>query len=365
MDAIDLIDLQKRIRDGLDGLFPSQVWVRAEVASIQVKTNGHCYLDLCQSDESGRVTAKAKAVIWRSRYYALALYYRETTGAEISVGHQIMVRSAVNYSELYGLTLVIDEIEPQYTIGAAEMERQRTIEMLKADGLLEKQQSLTLAALPYRLAVISASSAAGYGDFTRHLGQNEYGFVFEVTLFESSMQGAQASESIIDALERVETSEEPFDAVLILRGGGSALDLSCFDDYDMCFAIANSRVPVFTAIGHERDYHVADMVAYRFLKTPTALADEFISCFAAEDERISSYSSRLRLAFSAKISALEYKIGLLGERVRSADPRTVLSRGYSLVAGEDGVVIKSAGKVKRGDKIRILFEDGEVNAEVI
>ena len=103
------------------------------------------------------------------------------------------------------------------------------------------------------------------------------------------MQGKEAPRSVADARAEVEGSGDRFDAVLVMRGGGSDLDLACFDDYLMCSAIARCPVPVFTAIGHDRDYHVADMVANTFVKTPTALADLFIEATAAEDERISSY----------------------------------------------------------------------------
>ena len=166
----------------------------------------------------------------------------------------------------------------------------------------------------------------------------------------------------MDALERVECAPEPFDAVLILRGGGSALDLACFDAYGLCFAIANCPVPVYTAIGHDRDVHVADRVAYDAVKTPTALADRFIDAFAAEDERISSYGNRLRMAFAAHLAAMEQRILALGERIRSADPRGVLARGYTLVADAQGVVVKSAAQLRPGAKFKVMFADGTVEA---
>lgn len=363
MDYIELSELQQQLAEGVSELFPGRLWVMAEVASVQVKSNGHCYLDLCQSDGTG-VIAKAKAVIWRNRFCQLREFYRAATGSDIMSGQQILVRVQVNYSELYGLSLIIDEIEPQFTVGQAELEKRKTIEKLDSDGLLDKQKGLELPVLPYNLAVISAAGAAGFGDFCRHLEENEFGFVFNVELFETTMQGEGAPASVVDALEAVESSSASFDAVLILRGGGSALDLACFDDYAMCFAIANCPIPVFTAIGHDRDYHVADMVSYRFVKTPTALADEFIDCYMAEDERISEFGNRLRLSFSTKISALNSQLELLQSRIKSADPRAVLSRGYALVTDEKGVVLKSSRCVQKGDRIRILFEDGRIEATI-
>ena len=360
-DYIDLAGLQALLREEIENAFPERVWVRAEIASVQAKANGHCYLDLCQSRD-GRLVAKAKAVIWRSRFVPLRAYFREATGGDLAPGMEVLLRVQVSYSELYGLSLTVDEIEPQFTLGAAELQRRRTLEKLAADGLLDRQQGLEPPLLPYRLAVISARDAAGFGDFRRHLEENAYGFVFRVDLFEATMQGQEAPASIVDALQAVECAAEPYDAVLLMRGGGSALDLACFDDYGLCFAIANCPVPVYTAIGHDRDVHVADQVAFDAVKTPTALADRFIDAFAAEDERISAFGTRLRMAFQARLAAMEQRLAALGERIRGADPRSVLSRGDTLVTDARGVVVKSARDLPAGARFKVLFSDGTVEA---
>ena len=362
-DFIDLYTLQLQMRAGVEDIFPERVWVRAEVSSVSVKSNGHCYLELSQ-DEGGTTVAKAKAVIWRSRYMLLSRYFREATGEDIKAGMTILARVQVTYSELYGLTLSIDDIDADVTVGERERERQATMARLREDGSMELQAALELPVLPYRLAVISAKDAAGFGDFCHHLLDNQYGFVFDVELFEATMQGASAPESISDALDAVQTAPEPFDAVLLMRGGGSFLDLSCFDDYGLCFAIAHCPVPVFTAIGHDRDFHVADMVAHTFVKTPTALADVFLDCYLAEDERIASYSTRLRLAFRSRISQMESRVELLRSRILSADPRSILKRGYTLVSGPDGKVMKSASMAGIGDRIGVMFGDGTLECEV-
>lgn len=363
MEFIDLFDLQQELKAGLEALFPDRMWVKAEVSQIQVRTNGHCYMDLSQS-EGATLVAKAKAVIWRSRYQFVNRAFVEATGSAIQAGMTILVLAEVNYSELYGLSLVIEDVEPQFTVGEAELEKRRTMERLQKEGLMDRQKGLQPSILPYRLAVISAPDAAGYGDFRRHLEENEYGFRFDVTLFEAVMQGRTAPDSIMASLEAVCREEIPFDAVLILRGGGSSLDLACFDDYGLCAAIADCSIPVFTAIGHDRDHHVADMVAFDSVKTPTALADVFIDAFASEDERITSLGTRLRLAIAAKINAMSSRIDLLESRIRNADPRSVLARGYTLVVNEAGVVLKSAKSIEIGDKITILFEDGRIETEV-
>ena len=368
-EYVSLSELLAEVREAVEEACPDKVWLRAELSSVQVRTNGHCYLELCEQGEGG-IVAKARAVIWRSRYQMLASYFREATGGDLIPGIQVLLRVQAGYSELYGLTLTVDEIEPEFTLGAVELQRRKTLARLEEEGLLDRQKELSMPDLPYRLAVISAPDAAGYGDFCRHLDENPYGFKFSVTLFEATMQGENAPESIVDALERIEAGEQlpsgagGYDAVLLMRGGGSSLDLACFDDYGLAFSIANCPVPVLTAIGHDRDFHVADSVAYDYVKTPTALADLFIDAFAAEDERISGFSTRLHLAFRGKIADLESRLDLLAQRIRGADPRTVLSRGYTLVTDPRGVVLKKAASLKKGDRLRVLFEDGRLDCTV-
>lgn len=360
-ESIDLFELQRLLRTGVESIFPERVWVRAEVSSVQVKSGGHCYLELCQN-VSDRVMARAKAIIWRSNYPPISSYLEETSGGGLSAGMNALFRAQVSYSELYGLSLLIDAVEPLQTIGESELLRRKTIERLSSLGLMDKQKSLPLSPLPRRLAVVSAPQAAGYGDFCKHLKDNPDGFAFDVTLFEAVMQGESAPSSISDALARVECSDKPFDAVLLLRGGGSVQDLACFDDYGLCFSIAQCGLPVLTAIGHDRDMHIADMVAFDFEKTPTALADRFIDALAVEDERLESFGSKLRLAFSSRLASMASALSVLEARIHGADPRNILSKGYTLVTNEGGVVIKSIRDLSSGQKIKVMFEDGTIRA---
>ena len=362
-EYIDLYTLQSRLKLGLEDLFPEKVWVKAEIASVSVKANGHCYLDLSQNDAGG-VAARAKAVIWRSDYYQLSSFFTAATGSSLKAGISVLVRVQVTYSPLYGLTLTIDDLDPQFTLGEQELEKRRTIARLEAEGLMDRQKELSPAPLPYALAVVTARDAAGYGDFQRHLHGNGFGFVFRTDLFEATMQGAGAPESIIDALDRIESSGTAYDAVLILRGGGSTLDLACFDDYSLCWRISQCAVPVYTAIGHDRDYHVSDMVAHSYVKTPTALADLFIDSYMAEDERICAFGSRLRLAFLNKVNNMASRIDMLEARIKAADPRAILKRGYVLAADARGRVLKSAAAASPGDSVSLLFSDGTLDCEV-
>lgn len=358
--VLDLKDLLMQVREELEDCFPELLWVRAEISSLQVK-GGHCYLELSQTEE-GRILAKTRAVIWRNIYGQLDAFFFSETGSHLEAGMKVLVCVKVRYNEIYGFSLDVSDIDPAFTLGEAEANKKKTIEALARLGLLNRQKELELAVLPYRLAVISGSGAAGYGDFIRHLNENIYGFVFASDLIEATVQGEKAPESIMEALSLAEASH--YDAVLIIRGGGSVLDLACFDDYCLCEAIANCGVPVFTAIGHDRDYHVADMVAYHYVKTPTALADWFIEAYLAEDEKISSFALRLKLALNGRISEMENRLDRLEDRIRNADPRNILSRGYTLAADMAGVIVHGACSFKTGEGIRVMFKDGELICRV-
>lgn len=384
-EIIDLFEFLTKLKEGVECLFPSRIWVKAEVSAVKARPGSHCWLELSQSDSSG-LSAKASAVIWSSRYRFLAPYFESVTGSPLQVGMVILCEVQVSYSQLYGFSLIINDIDPDFSLGMKEQERQKTIARLKEEGLIDLQKELGLPVLPYRLAVVSAEDAAGYRDFIRHLEDNPYGFGFDITLFPAVMQGTGCPESVIAAMDAILEDEKEYDVVLVLRGGGARLDLACFDDYGMASAIARYPIPVLTAIGHDQDYHVCDMVAYMHLKTPTALADEILSMYEDEDARLSSLMSRIRLSassrlasaesslaylrsrvrrgFSSKVSAMESVLQILHTRIVSADPRRMLERGYVLALDADGVVLKGVDGVSPGDGISVMFRDGSVKCSV-
>jgi len=364
-EFVDLYTLQTSVKDVLEDACSGQVWLKAEISSLKARAGSHCYMELSQSDAAGTLVAKARAVAWASSWRLISPYFESVTGTKLAEGMEVLLEVYVTYSQLYGFSLVVTDIDPEFTLGTKEDAKQKTIDRLIVEGLMDKQKGLEVPRLPYRVAVISAADAAGYRDFMKHLHENEYGFVFETELFPATMQGSDAPSSIADALSAVASAQPPYEAVMIMRGGGAKLDLACFDEYTVAAAIANCPVPVLTAIGHDQDYHVADMVANHFVKTPTALADWLLEIYCEEDEMIASFSTRLKLAFLNKVMRMESKVDNLRTRILAADPRNILSRGYTLTLGEDGKVARSAKDLKPGEKMTIMFPDGSVEAKII
>ena len=382
-DYLELTELLARVKERVEDAFPERYWVKAEIGSWSPRANGHCYLNLTQSDR-GKPVADIRAMIWKWNFPQLKAFFEQETGQTLQAGITVLVRVQVSFSEMFGISLFIDDIDPAFTVGEQALAKKKAIEKLTAGGYLDMQQELALPRLPYRLAVITSKTAAGYGDFRRHLLENEAGYAFRLDLYEALMQGEQAPASMIAALAGAQ--EQPYDAILILRGGGSEMDLACFDDYDLAVAIATCPAPVVTAIGHDRDFHIADLVANRSVKTPTALADLFLDTYAAEDALLDGLETRVRRAITDRLNGMARKVDSLAQRLRFAagacidraraaldlkealikasDPRKILSMGYALVTGGDGKLLKSVAPVTAGDRIGVRFADGNMTATV-
>ncbi|MBN2263389.1 MAG: exodeoxyribonuclease VII large subunit [Prolixibacteraceae bacterium] len=277
---ITLKELNFYIKEALQLSFPESLWLIAEIGELKVNYAGHCYIDLIEKDQnSNEIIARAKATIWSWQFRFIKPYFETTTGQTLGAGIKVLISASVEFHEVYGLSLNIKDIDPTYTLGDMARKRQEIIARLIDEGVMDMNKEIELPDIPSRIAIISSGTAAGYLDFMQHLNENDKGYRFYTKLFQSVMQGNDAEQSIIAALDHIFENEEAFDVVVIIRGGGAQMDLSCFDSYDLAFHIAQFPLPVLTGIGHEKDETVADMVAHTKLKTPTAVANFLIDKF--------------------------------------------------------------------------------------
>lgn len=380
-EKISLLQLQQIVKSGIEAAVPATVWVTAEIAEINSHASGHCYMELVGYKDGVRgVAAKARATVWSNAWRMLAPYFESVAGVRLSKGMNVLLKVQVAFSPVYGLSLNVLDIDPSFTVGELELMRQKTIGRLKAEGCMDMNSSLTLCMLPRRIAVVSSPTAAGYRDFMEHLHKNEYGFKFFTRLFPAQMQGDEAPESIVAALEEIAPLEGEFDAVAIIRGGGAAMDMVCFDDYELSVNIAQFPLPVITGIGHDHDFHVADMVAHTWLKTPTAVADFFVDMFVQQEQYLMHLFQRISLTLSQKISverqrlsgvrdALEHgaaevvsrgrrRLEMMELRIKAADPASILGKGFAIVA-VDGKRA-SAADVVQGRRMKLVLGDGSV-----
>jgi len=274
---ISLSELNNLVAQTLKKSFTQGVRVVAEISQIQENSSGHAYLELIEKESiSDNLLAKARATIWASSYRMIKPYFRSVTGTDLQAGMKVLLVVRVEFHEVYGYSLNITDLDPTYTMGDMERRRLEIIRKLEDEGVIDMNKSIELATVPQRIAIISSPTAAGYEDFMRQLSENERGYVFYTKLFAATMQGAETSQSVVAALDKIAESETEFDAVVIMRGGGSKTDLQAFNDYWIALNITQFPLPIITGIGHDRDESVADLVAHTALKTPTAVAQFFI-----------------------------------------------------------------------------------------
>ena len=210
---ITLSQLQRLVKETLHERFALPVWVSAEISEVKVNYSGHCYLELVEKGgDNGVPLAQSRAVIWRTAYSRIAGYFEAETGQRLAAGIKILAKVAVNYHELYGFSLQITDIDPAYTLGDMQRQRQQTIDCLRKEGVWDMNREVGMPAVVQRIAIVSSANAAGYQDFCKEIGKSPYRF--RLTLFDAFMQGAAAEESIVAALCAVADRMEEFDAVV-------------------------------------------------------------------------------------------------------------------------------------------------------
>ena len=402
-----LLELNRLVRATIEDTLCEQYWLEAEIGQIG-ENNGHCYLEFIQKVEGHNTpVARAKAKCWRNVWGSVRPYFEHTTGQTLTLGMKVLVLVHPDFHEAFGFSWIVDDIDPRFTLGDMARRRQEIIRQLKAEGVFDLNRELPLPLFTQRIAVISSSTAAGYGDFCRQLEENKRGFRFSVTLYESLMQGEGVERSIISALDKINAHIDDYDCVVIIRGGGATSDMSGFDSLLLAENVANFPLPVITGIGHDRDECILDMVSHTRVKTPTAAAAFLIDRLEQvarriddaadritsyvqhrmeiEKMRLSRAAERIPILFSLVKSKQENKMETLNQRIASAvqrlidrrrhtldileqrtkslDPTLLLQRGYSITL-VNGHALRSPSAVKPGDVIVTRLADGTVKSTV-
>ncbi len=325
---LTLLELNTKIRNALQDAFPETVWVVAEISEMKENRTGHCYMELVEKDDSSdEIRARARATIWSYSWRMIRPYFESTSGQRMAQGIKVLVQASVEFHPSYGLSLNIKDIDPTYTIGDLVRRRREIIQQLTEAGVMKMNKELELPLVPQRIAVISSATAAGYQDFVNHLEHNEKGFYFYHRLFEAFMQGSEAVRTILSVLDQIYSMEDQFDAVVIIRGGGATADLGSFDNFELAYAVAQFPLPVITGIGHEKDDTIVDLVAHTRLKTPTAVAEFFITgAMRFYNQLLERERSLVRLV-RLKLDGEEEKISsLAGDFSNAVEKYLVISR---------------------------------------
>jgi exodeoxyribonuclease VII large subunit len=382
---------------------PEPVWVQAEIGQASL-SRGHCWLTLVEKgEEQDQISAQLEAVCWANTLQSL----RATHGTKLLLdllqdGMSVRLRVRADFHPRYGLKLLVEDIDPAYTMGKLEQERQRILEKLNQEGMLDLNARQELPLTPQRLAVISSETAAGWADFQEQLLKNDYGYHFKLRLFSAAMQGAQTGPEVSRRIRQINRVSDTFDAIVIIRGGGGRMDLSAFDDEELAREIAGSALPVIVGIGHETDDSIADRVANTSLKTPTATAvfllqrmmqaeitvlqlgrgisrsvklrltthgqllDELEvrtrllarASLDKENQRLDQFKKDTERLATQSMGQAQRQLDQFEQLLRVLDPDTTLARGFSMLS-QEGKILTSTKQIKAGP-ITARLKDGEI-----
>ena len=378
-----LYALNALVHEAVSNALPDEYWVEAELAECRER-NGHCYMELVEKDErSNSPIAKASAKCWRQTWTLLHATFLRATGQPLRAGMKVLLRVYPQFHEAYGFSWIVSDIDPTYTIGDLARRRQEIIKTLKAQGVFDLQRELRLSPFAQRIAVISAESAAGYGDFCRQLLDNEYNLQFHTELFPAIMQGERVEQSVIQALNLINNRIDDFDAVVIIRGGGATSDMSGFDTLPLAENVANFPLPIITGIGHDRDECVLDMVSHTRVKTPTAAATLLITHLCNTLQQVADAANviahyaldrlqrhRLQLEHITTLlphlaqrlmTEAHHSLERIQLKLEGYDPQLLLQRGYSITL-HNGQIVKSPQDVKSGDEIETRLKQGTIKS---
>ncbi|WP_176723383.1 exodeoxyribonuclease VII large subunit [Roseivirga misakiensis] len=402
---MSLFELTNLIKQTLETNLAPSYWVIAEISELRLNQKGHCYLELVEK-EGNFIQAKLRANIWSYTYRTISEQFINATSTELKSGLKVLLNVSVNFHEVYGMSVTVNNIDPNYTIGERSRLREETLNKLKEAGLIDKNKNQILPIVPQTVAIISSETAAGFGDFMNQIKENTKGYDFDTTLFHATMQGNESVLSIRRALKEIFESDKDFDVVVIIRGGGAKTDLDSFDSFDLAKAIALFPLPVLSGIGHERDTTVLDFVAHTSLKTPTAVAEFLISGMSRFHDQLLEFAYRIEKVFEERLNleqqnlqeiahridsraiqiltnnehflkdkstSLKYTIDRffennltrltnLQKQVELNDPEFVLKRGYSLTL-KDGKVLRNQA-VKVGDELETRTVDKNIKSKV-
>jgi exodeoxyribonuclease VII large subunit len=384
------------LKELVETAFPS-VWVCGEISNLTRPQSGHCYLTL-KDDQ-----AQIKAVIWRTT--ASRLRFEPHDGLDVVCRGRIEL-----YPPRGQYQLVIEEVQPK-GIGALELALRQLREKLGKEGLFDPARKRPLPTFPRRIAFVTSPTGAAVRDFLQVLSRRWRGA--SVLIIPVRVQGEGAAAEIaagIAAANRLSGTPHAVDVLVVGRGGGSLEDLWAFNEEITVRAIAGSRLPVVSAVGHEIDVTLSDLAADVRALTPSEAAerivpsaDEIQQSLAVRQRRLlnalrrralearqkldrlasnrvfrrpfdrllaasrelDAYSSRISRAIRERLVQVRQRIVAIAAQLESLSPLGVLSRGYSLTTRlADGRLIDDAALLSSGDQIRTRFARGEAISRV-
>ncbi len=392
---LDLLGTQKRteytlsaflykISDVVQRNFAAAAWISAEISELR-SNKGHLFITLVEHDEQGNMMARTSARIWQTNVDTINSKFSLGTGSNLEAGIKVLVCARVEFHPQYGMALFIEDIDPTYTLGDMAAKLAKIREVLTAEKIIDKNKQLPR---PYdftRVAVISPQNAAGLGDFNREADLLIKNNLCEFVYFSAVFQGEQAPKDICKALEQAlkEHDQKPFDAIVLIRGGGALSDLAWLNNEQLARAVCLCPVHVMVGIGHERDYTIIDEVAGERFDTPSKVIQRIFNLITGNaieaenkyqeiaqtalntvhrlEERIALIYQQIGTQAQQYCIMLEKELQALISEILSQSPKQILRKGFALISTAKGQVITSKAAAQLQEKLKIEFHDGTID----
>lgn len=341
------------IRKTIEERYQTAYWVKAEMHKLNLYPSGHAFPELVQK-ENDKIVAQINASIWNHNFQRINKQFIEVVKEPLKEGTTLLLQVKVVFHETFGLSLQILDIDPNYALGELQREREETLKKLQAERLINANQQVEFPLLPQRVAIISGDTSKGLSDFMKVLNNNPWNYHFFTMLFQAYLQGDVAAPSIIEQLKRIEKVKEHFDVVVIVRGGGGEVGLSCYNNYELCKEIASFPLPVLTGIGHSTNMTVAELVAFRNAITPTELADFLLQTFH-------DFAVPIKDAHKVLHSSISRIIDFAKQLFKAETKHFKNSANNYLIEAKNGLILESQ-KFKNEAKTQLTFNRDKLNS---
>ena len=358
-----LAQVASSIKKTLENRYNQLYWIKAEMHKINRYPSGHAFPELVQK-EGDKIVAQLTGTIWKKQLERIQKSFVDVVKEPLKDGLTVLFLGKIVFSETFGLSIQIMDIDPSFSLGELQKEREETLKKLSIEGLLNKNQLLHFPLLPKRIAIISGDTSKGLSDFMEVLNHNPYRYRFETTLFNALLQGDVAVDSIIQALGSIKSSLHRYDIVVLVRGGGAEVGMTCYNHYKLCKEIAEFPIPILTGIGHSTNLTVAELIAFRNEITPTKLAEFLVQTFREFDLRVQELTSNLRDMSMLKIERAQQQVSQLTHAFEKSSKNLLQQFSFSLQTTQQQAA-QSAIHVLHREKSLLSKLQSEASASAI
>ncbi len=344
-------------------------WITAEITDVKKMPDKRwCFLKFIEK-EGNFIIAEMKAVFW-SHNYTFVEEFEKLTKQIFANGLEITCEVKIRFHARYGLDVEVLAIDHSYSVGKIILEKEKTLLRLITENpsivqlidgeYLTYNQQLALPLVMQKIALITAPNSDGQRDFVQEMQNNQYGYAFKINMYATTVQGESAVANMLKELKQIHIIQQQYDAVAIVRGGGSQIDFAPFEDYELAKMVAGFPLPIFTGIGHDSNTSIVDMMA-RHLKTPTKVAANIVEHNFYFENEIMQLHDKMNLAIENKLYHAKMQLQQIKSTIKAYSPESILAKGYAIITKNNKIITNPAA-LNINDEIEIVLQSEKIKS---